>query len=43
LDFDGIRAIEPLGFLEFLQLAKGLALPDSGGGLEEARIPGALA
>ncbi len=31
-DFAGIRAIEPLGFLEFLQLAKGLALPDSGGG-----------
>ena len=32
-EFDGIRAIEPLGFLEFLQLeAKRLALTDSGGG-----------
>jgi UDP-N-acetylglucosamine 2-epimerase len=31
-EFDGIRAIEPLGFLEFLQPAKGLALADSGGG-----------
>jgi hypothetical protein len=31
-EFDGISDIELLGFLEFLQLAKGLALADSGGG-----------
>jgi UDP-GlcNAc3NAcA epimerase len=31
-EFDGIRAIEPLVFLQFLQPAKGLALTDSGGG-----------
>jgi UDP-N-acetylglucosamine 2-epimerase len=32
IELDSIRDIEPLGFLEFLQPAKGLALPDSGGG-----------
>jgi len=34
IEFDGIRAIEPLGFLEFLQLEANarLALTDSGGG-----------
>jgi len=33
-EFDGIRAIEPLGFLEFLQLEANarMALTDSGGG-----------
>lgn len=33
-EFDGIRAIEPVGFLEFLQLEANarLALTDSGGG-----------
>jgi UDP-N-acetylglucosamine 2-epimerase (non-hydrolysing) len=43
-EFDGIRAIEPLGFLEFLQLEAGarLALTDSGGGREETCIPGSL-
>ncbi len=41
-DFDGIRAIEPLGFLEFLQLEAGarLALTDSGGVQEETCILG---
>ena len=41
-DLDGIRAIEPLGFLEFLQLEAGarLALTDSGGVQEEACILG---
>lgn len=40
--FDGIRAIEPLGFLEFLQLEGNarLALTDSGGVQEEACILG---
>lgn len=42
LEFDGIRAIEPLGFLDFLQLEAGarLALTDSGGVQEEACILG---
>ncbi len=42
LEFDGIRAIEPLGFLEFLQLEANarLALTDSGGVQEEACILG---
>jgi len=31
-EFDGTRAIEPRGFLEFLQPAKGLELTDSGAG-----------
>jgi UDP-N-acetylglucosamine 2-epimerase (non-hydrolysing) len=41
-EFDGIRAIEPLGFLEFLQLEASarLALTDSGGVQEEACILG---
>jgi UDP-N-acetylglucosamine 2-epimerase (non-hydrolysing) len=39
-EFEGIRAIEPLGFLEFLQPAKGLALTDSGGVQEETCILG---
>jgi UDP-N-acetylglucosamine 2-epimerase (non-hydrolysing) len=41
-EFDGIRAIEPLGFLEFLQLEANakLALTDSGGVQEEACILG---
>jgi len=41
-EFDGIRAIEPLGFLEFLQLEASarLALTDSGGMQEEACILG---
>ena len=41
-DLDGIQAIEPLGFLEFLQLEAGarLALTDSGGVQEEACILG---
>ena len=41
-DLDGIRAIEPLGFLEFLQLEANarLALTDSGGVQEEACILG---
>ncbi len=41
-ELDGIRAIEPLGFLEFLQLEAGarLALTDSGGVQEEACILG---
>ena len=36
-EFDGIRATEPLGFLEFLQLEANarLALTDSGGDREE--------
>jgi len=40
--FDGIRAIEPLGFLKFLQLEANarLALTDSGGVQEEACILG---
>ncbi len=40
--FEGIRAIEPLGFLEFLQLEAGarLALTDSGGVQEETCILG---
>lgn len=42
LDLDSIRAIEPLGFLEFLQLEANarLALTDSGGVQEEACILG---
>jgi len=42
IEFDGIRAIEPLGFLEFLQLEANarLALTDSGGVQEEACILG---
>ena len=42
LDLDGIKAIEPLGFLEFLQLEANarLALTDSGGVQEEACILG---
>ncbi len=42
LAFDGIRAIEPVGFLEFLQLESNarLALTDSGGVQEEACILG---
>ena len=41
-DLDGIRAIEPLGFLEFLQLEANarLALTDSGGVQEETCILG---
>ena len=41
-EFDGIRAIEPLGFLEFLQLEANarLVLTDSGGVQEEACILG---
>ena len=41
-ELDGIQAIEPLGFLEFLQLEAGarLALTDSGGVQEEACILG---
>ena len=41
-ELDGIEAIEPLGFLEFLQLEAGarLALTDSGGVQEEACILG---
>ncbi len=41
-EFDGIRAIEPLGFLEFLQLEANarLALTDSGGVQEETCILG---
>jgi UDP-N-acetylglucosamine 2-epimerase (non-hydrolysing) len=41
-EFDGIRAIKPLGFLEFLQLEAGarLALTDSGGVQEETCILG---
>ena len=40
LDFDGIRAIEPLGFLEFLQLEANarMALTDSGGVQEELSL-----
>ena len=43
-EFDGIRAIEPLGFLEFLQLEANarLALTDSGGVQEETCILGEL-
>ncbi|MGA9098570.1 MAG: UDP-N-acetylglucosamine 2-epimerase (non-hydrolyzing), partial [Methanotrichaceae archaeon] len=42
LEFDGIRAIEPVGFLEFLQLEANarLALTDSGGVQEETCILG---
>jgi len=42
LELDGIRAIEPLGFLEFLQLEANarLALTDSGGVQEETCILG---
>jgi len=42
LQLDGIRTIEPLGFLEFLQLEAGsqLILTDSGGVQEEACILG---
>lgn len=41
-EFDGIRAIEPIGFLEFLQLEANarLALTDSGGVQEETCILG---
>jgi len=41
-EFDGIRAIEPLGFLEFLQLETNarMALTDSGGVQEETCILG---
>ena len=41
-ELDGIRAIEPLGFLEFLQLEANarLALTDSGGVQEETCILG---
>jgi UDP-N-acetylglucosamine 2-epimerase (non-hydrolysing) len=41
-EFDGIRAIEPLGFLEFLQLEANarLVLTDSGGVQEETCILG---
>jgi UDP-N-acetylglucosamine 2-epimerase (non-hydrolysing) len=41
-EFEGIRAIEPLGFLEFLQLEANarLALTDSGGVQEETCILG---
>ena len=41
-EFDGIRAIEPLGFLEFLQLEANarLTLTDSGGVQEETCILG---
>jgi len=41
-ELDGIKAIEPLGFLEFLQLEAGarLALTDSGGVQEETCILG---
>ena len=41
-EFDGIKAIEPLGFLEFLQLEANarLALTDSGGVQEETCILG---
>jgi UDP-N-acetylglucosamine 2-epimerase (non-hydrolysing) len=41
-EFDGIRAIEPLGFLEFLQLEANarMALTDSGGVQEETCILG---
>jgi len=41
-EFDGIKAIEPLGFLEFLQLEANarLVLTDSGGVQEEACILG---
>jgi UDP-N-acetylglucosamine 2-epimerase (non-hydrolysing) len=42
LQFDGIRTIEPVGFLDFLQLEAGarLALTDSGGVQEETCILG---
>ncbi len=42
IEFDGIQAIEPLGFLEFLQLEANarLALTDSGGVQEETCILG---
>lgn len=42
LDLDGVRAIDPVGFLEFLQLEAGarLALTDSGGVQEETCILG---
>ena len=42
LELDGIRAIEPVGFLEFLQLEANarLALTDSGGVQEETCILG---
>lgn len=42
LDFDGIRAIDPVGFLDFLQLEANarLALTDSGGVQEETCILG---
>ena len=41
-ELDGIRAIEPLGFLEFLQLEANarLALTDSGGGPGGGMHPG---
>lgn len=41
-EFDGIKTIEPLGFLEFLQLEANarLALTDSGGVQEETCILG---
>jgi len=39
-EFDGIRAIELLGFLEFLQLEANARLTDSGGGREETCILG---
>ena len=41
-DLDGVRAIDPVGFLEFLQLEAGarLALTDSGGVQEETCILG---
>jgi len=42
LGFDGIQAIEPVGFLEFLQLEASarLVLTDSGGVQEEACVLG---
>jgi len=42
IEFDGIRAIDPVGFLEFLQLEANamLALTDSGGVQEETCILG---
>jgi len=40
-NLDGIRAIEPLGFLEFLQLGARLALTDAGGVQQETCILGA--
>lgn len=42
LELDGIRVIEPMGFLEFLQLEANarLALTDSGGVQEETCILG---